>query len=48
MDTTIPGGKYLAADGVTFVDAWGKTIEVKEAKPDPKSTSKAAEKAEGK
>ena len=33
---TIPGGKYLAADGKTFVDAWGKPIEVKEEAKEPK------------
>lgn len=32
LDETIPGGKYLAADGTSFVDAWGKPIEVKEEK----------------
>lgn len=30
MTETIPGGKYLAADGETFIDAWGKPIEVAE------------------
>ncbi len=30
-DTTVPGGKYLAADGKTFVDANGN--ELKAEKP---------------
>ena len=46
MGETIPGGKYLAADGKTFVDAWGKPIEVKtEAeKPEPKAKKPAEKK----
>ena len=36
QNETIPGGKYLAADGKTFVDAWGKPIEVKEQADKPK------------
>lgn len=35
FDQTIPGGKYLAADGVTYIDAWGKPIAVDE--PEPKA-----------
>lgn len=26
QNETVPGGKYLAADGKTFVDAWGVPI----------------------
>lgn len=44
MGETIPGGKYLAADGKTFVDAWGKPIEVKEEKPEPKAKKPAEKK----
>jgi len=34
LDQTIPGGKYLAADGVTFVDAWGTPLPVQEKEND--------------
>lgn len=27
LDETVPGGKYLAADGKTFVDANGEPIK---------------------
>lgn len=27
LDVTVPGGKYLAPDGKTFVDANGKPLE---------------------
>ncbi len=27
LDTTIPGGRYLAADGKTFIDADGQSIK---------------------
>lgn len=46
QNETVPGGKYLAADGKTFVDAWGNPIEVKsEAKPsDPAPKSRSTKK----
>ena len=36
---TIPGGRYLAADGETFVNANGEPIEAP--KPAPKAKAKA-------
>lgn len=27
IDETVPGGRYLAADRKTFVDAWGRPLE---------------------
>jgi hypothetical protein len=39
LDETIPGGKYLAADGKTFVDANGEPITVKDEKPEPKKAA---------
>lgn len=46
QNETVPGGKYLAADGKTFVDAWGKPIEVKDEaeKPKPSPRRKPAAK----
>ena len=43
-DETTPGGDYLAADGKTHVDAWGKPITQPKsaAKPAPKRAAKKA------
>lgn len=46
LDETIPGGKYLAADGKTFVNANGEPIEVEEPKPAPKPKAKTAKDGE--
>jgi hypothetical protein len=40
MTETIPGGKYLAADGVTYIDAWGKPIAMDEPEPKAKPATK--------
>lgn len=45
LDETVPGGKYLAADGKAFVDAWGKDLTgaaaaKDDAKPDAKSDAR--------
>lgn len=44
LDETIPGGDYLAADGTTHVDAWGKPIGVK---TETATDATAARKEEG-
>ncbi len=46
QNETIPGGKYLAADGKTFVDAWGNPIKVKEEAEKPSDTETTEEEAE--
>lgn len=48
LDQTIPGGKYLARDGKTYVDAWGKPIKQESPKQastadKPQSDSKKAD-----
>lgn len=43
IDETVPGGKYLAADRKTFVDAWGRPL--KDAAPEgdrPEATAEDA------
>lgn len=44
QNETVSGGKYLAADGKTYVDAWGRPIEVKDEadKTDPAPRRKPA------
>ena len=47
QNETIPGGKYLARDGKTYVDAWGNPIEVKVEADKPKPSPKPAAKKDG-
>lgn len=39
LDETIPGGRYLADDGKTFVNANGEPLDA--SKPEPKPAPKA-------
>lgn len=43
LDETIPGGRYLAADGQTYVDAWGNPIADQPAATDAPAAPAAAD-----